>query len=112
MQKDCPCLEVLFIKKIPNARGYTIVKGDPGLGGETPAYYQVATLFMDSREAIIGLLSSPEGQVVSADVLNFATGGVTFLLGTEEDALLVESAGAKTPIVSLWKVPDQHTQDF
>ena len=83
-------VHIPIIKKIPNARGYTIVKGDPGLGGEAPAYYQVATLYMDSQEALMGLLSSPEGQTVSADVLNFATGGVTFLLGTEEDAIPVQ----------------------
>lgn len=62
--------------------------------GEPPAYHLVVDLYAESREAMQEVLNSPEGQAASADVPNFATGGVTFLSGTEEVLIPVRGAGA------------------
>lgn len=43
----------------------------------------VVELYAESREAMDAILASPEGQAAADDVANFATGGATFLQGTE-----------------------------
>ncbi|WP_255953261.1 EthD family reductase [Streptomyces odontomachi] len=47
-------------------------------------YHLVVDLYAESRAAMDAILASPEGRAASADVPNFATGGVTFLRGEEE----------------------------
>ncbi|WP_375001887.1 EthD family reductase [Aeromicrobium sp. CTD01-1L150] len=44
----------------------------------------VVDLYAEDRDAMDAILASPEGQAAAEDVANFATGGVTFLRGTEE----------------------------
>ena len=54
------------------------VVADPA-GGE-PAYYRIAVVSVDDMEQMAQQMGLPEVQAVSADVANFATGGVTMLL--------------------------------
>ncbi|MCH1868526.1 EthD family reductase [Nocardioides sp. CFH 31398] len=53
----------------------------PAVGGDV---YLVVDLLAESAEAMDAVLASPEGQAASADVPRFATGGVVFLRGTQE----------------------------
>lgn len=53
-----------------------------GAGGREPEYYRMAELYFTSREQMEKSLESAEGQAAVADIDNFATGGVTLLLGT------------------------------
>lgn len=59
------------------------VAGTPD--GSPAPYYYVADLYLEDRAALDALLASPEGQAAVADVPNYATGGVTFLLTEVED---------------------------
>ena len=60
-------------------REYTKFLGDP-MGGQ-PAFYRKAEFWFESPEAMQTALGSPEGMAASADLGNFATGGVSFLVG-------------------------------
>ncbi len=53
-------------------------------GGGKPASYRMAELYFLSQADMDRTLSSPEGQATVADLANFATGGVTVLIGTIE----------------------------
>lgn len=70
--------------KIPGLRGYTKFKPatlDPSV--QSP-YYLIALLYFDNMEAIAAGFQSPEGQATAADLPNFASGGVTLVVGEEE----------------------------
>lgn len=49
--------------------------------GSSSPYHQVVTLAFDSLENAQAGLQSSEGQAAVQDLANFATGGVTVLLG-------------------------------
>jgi uncharacterized protein (TIGR02118 family) len=51
------------------------------LDGTASPYHLQAELYFDSAEALTGALGTPEGQAAADDVPNFATGGVTMLIG-------------------------------
>lgn len=57
----------------------------PGPDGAAPAYYRMAELVFTDPAAMQQTMESPEGQATSADLTNFATGGVTFMLGMVEN---------------------------
>jgi uncharacterized protein (TIGR02118 family) len=48
--------------------------------GGAPPYYRVAELWFDGQQEMQEAMSSPEGQATTADIGNFATGGVTLLI--------------------------------
>ena len=48
--------------------------------GSQPPYYLIAELASPSAEAMGASLGSPEAQAATADVPNFATGGVTIFI--------------------------------
>ena len=54
------------------------VVADPA-GGE-PAFYRIDEIRFDDMEQMAQQMADPDVQAVSADVANFATGGVTMLL--------------------------------
>ena len=60
-----------------------LTKFDSTSGGEKPSYYRMAEIYFVSREAMAETMASPKGQEVIDDLLNFATGGVKVLLGTD-----------------------------
>lgn len=68
-------------RTISGVKGYTANKPvslDPR--AQSP-YYLVAELYFESMQAMQAGFASAEGQAASADIQNFATGGVTLLAG-------------------------------
>lgn len=53
--------------------------------GGKAAYYRMAELYFLSTDQMQETMASPEGQATSADLANFATGGVTMLIGVVEN---------------------------
>jgi uncharacterized protein (TIGR02118 family) len=53
--------------------------------GSKAAYYRMAELFFAGPAELQETMSSPEGQVAVADLPNFATGGVTMIIGVIEN---------------------------
>lgn len=49
--------------------------------GSNPAFYRLAELYFNSPEELQKAMGSPEGAATSADLANFASGGVTVLVG-------------------------------
>jgi uncharacterized protein (TIGR02118 family) len=56
----------------------------PGLDAAPPEYYRMAELYFANAAQLQTTLGSPEGQAVVADLPNFATGGVTVMVGAVE----------------------------
>jgi uncharacterized protein (TIGR02118 family) len=69
--------------KVPGLAGFTTGKPRSLMPGSDAPYYMIASLMFDSAEDLKAALKSPEMAAASADVANFATGGVT-LYSTEE----------------------------
>lgn len=53
--------------------------------GSKAAYYRMAELFFAGPAELQETMSSPEGQAAVADLPNFATGGVTMIIGVIEN---------------------------
>lgn len=66
-------------EKIPGMSSYTY-RHCASLDGSQPPYYLLAELSFPSRSAMNAALTSPEAQAATADVPNFATGGVTMFV--------------------------------
>ena len=56
----------------------------PNPDGSAPAYYRMAELYFAGPAEMQQALGSPEGQAMAADLANFATGGVTIIIGNVE----------------------------
>ena len=52
--------------------------------GGAAAHYRMAEIWFTDGEALQATMGSPEGQATAADLGNFATGGVTLLVGAVE----------------------------
>jgi uncharacterized protein (TIGR02118 family) len=70
---------VPLAEKIPGMASFTH-RHCESLDGSQPPYYLLAELSFASREAMNAGLASPEAQAATADVPNFATGGVTMFV--------------------------------
>ena len=57
----------------------TKFQGSPD--GGKPSYYRMAELFFASDADMKKSMDSPEGKIATADLRNFATGGVTMIVG-------------------------------
>jgi len=57
----------------------------PDDDGNAPAYYRMAELYFDGPNEMQQTMESPEGQAMAADISNFATGGVTTMVGVVEN---------------------------
>ncbi len=62
-----------------------LTKSFPSPDGSKAAYHRMAEFWFESPEALQATMASPEGQATSADLSNFATGGVTFMVGAVSD---------------------------
>lgn len=62
-----------------------LTKFIPGPNGAAPAYYRMAELVLTDAVAMQQTLESSKGKATNADLANFATGRVTFMLGTVEN---------------------------
>ncbi len=69
-----------LIHKIPNLKRFDQGKVVATPDGSEPPYYRFGELWFESMEQLQSSLGSPEGQEVTQDIQNFATGGVTFLI--------------------------------
>jgi uncharacterized protein (TIGR02118 family) len=56
----------------------------PAPDGSQAAFYRMAELYFPSEAQLKATMGSPEGQAAVADLQNFATGGVTMLIGLVE----------------------------
>mgnify|MGYP006310147579 CR=1 FL=1 len=56
----------------------------PGPDGSKPDYYRMAELYFSNEAQMQDTLGSPEGKAAVDDLPNFATGGMTILVGTVE----------------------------
>lgn len=56
--------------------------------GELENVYLIADLYAETKDQLEAILASPEGQAAAADVAKFATGGATFVYGTETEVEL------------------------
>lgn len=52
--------------------------------GSAAAHYRMAEFWFADADALQATMGSPEGQATAADLGNFATGGVTLLVGAVE----------------------------
>ena len=59
---------------------WTIEKVVAAPGEPPPPYYLIVGLYAESAEELRRILATSESQATSADVANFATGGVTSLI--------------------------------
>jgi uncharacterized protein (TIGR02118 family) len=67
--------------KIPGLKGYIGSKPAALMPNEPSPYYLIAELYFESMETLQAGLQSPEGQAAAGDTQNFATGGVTMMIG-------------------------------
>ena len=70
---------VKIAQKIPGLRSIELSKGAVMTPAGPASFHRVGTLRFDSMNDLHKALASPEGQATAADVMNFATGGVTLL---------------------------------
>ena len=56
----------------------------PAPDGSRPAFYRMAEFVFASQEQMAKTMDSPEAKAAVADLANFATGGVTLLIGIVE----------------------------
>lgn len=73
-----------LVDKTPGIIRMEFTRFLPNPDGSAPAYYRMAELYFSGPEEMQIALSSAEGQMLSADLPNFATGGVSLLFGTVE----------------------------
>lgn len=66
-------------EKIPGMSSFTY-RHTASLDGTQPPYYLIAELSFPSQEVMGAALGSPEAGAATADVPNFATGGVTMFV--------------------------------
>jgi uncharacterized protein (TIGR02118 family) len=73
-------IHVPLALKIP---GLVRFEAGKAVGSPTgaPAYFFLAELWFESRQHLEAASNTPEGKAATADVANFATGGVTMLVG-------------------------------
>ena len=71
---------VPLARKIPNLRRFEAAKVVATPDGSEPPYHRIGELYFEDVEQMQAGLSSDEGQAVTADFQNFATGGVTIFI--------------------------------
>jgi len=57
----------------------------PNPDGSAAAYFRMAELYFNNPEEMQQTMVSAEGKAMVADLGNFATGGVTFMVGVVQD---------------------------
>ena len=69
-------------KRMPGVSKLELTKFDSAPGGGEPAHYRMAEIYYLTKEAMQESMGTPESQEAINDLQNFATGGVTVLLGS------------------------------
>jgi len=70
--------------KMPGVARFELTRFVAGPDGGRPAFYRMAELYFPSQAQMQESLGSPEGQAAVGDLANFATGGVTIVIGSVE----------------------------
>lgn len=71
--------------KMQGLTGWNLSWVEQQQGEDVPPVHLVVDLYAEDKAAMDAILASEAGQAASADVANFATGGVTFLSGANEE---------------------------
>lgn len=69
---------------VETMKGYTkaeLTLFMPQADNSPAPFYRMAEFWFDGPEALQATMGSPEGQATAADLANFATGGVSVLVG-------------------------------
>lgn len=74
-EKHLPVAQV-----IPNLARLETARTMPSPSGGEPPYFRVAEMWFEDLATLGAALASEQGQVASADIANFATGGTTRFL--------------------------------
>ena len=74
-----------LVAKMKGIAKVEVTKMLGGPDGSAPEYYRMAELYFEDAAQMQATMSSPEGQATSADLANFATGGVKVIIGTVEN---------------------------
>lgn len=67
--------------KIGGVERLELTRFERGENGNAPVYYRMAELYFPNEEQLQSSLRSPKGRSAVSDFPNFATGGVTMLIG-------------------------------
>ncbi len=76
---------VPLVHKIPDLQRFEAARAVATPDDSELPYYRIAELYFEDVEQMQGSLGSDEGQAATADLQNFATGGVTIFI-SEIDA--------------------------
>lgn len=71
--------------KIPGVARWELTRFTGSADGGKPAFYRMAELYFESLEKMESSLQSAEGMAALRDLPNFATGGVTVMVGRVMD---------------------------
>ena len=71
----------VLIMKAPEVKDFIANKPGPAGPQEPSPYYLITELYFESMEALQAGLQSLEGAAAAGDTQNFATGGVTLVIG-------------------------------
>lgn len=84
-------VHIPIAKKMRGLTGWTITKLEPDADGNPPEYHLVAELYAHTRDDLLAVFASTEGEAAADDVQKFATGGVTYLFGPVQTVVPVSS---------------------
>ena len=70
-----------LVDKIEGLAKAEITEIQGSLGGQPSDYFLMAELYFKDEAQMQASMGSPEGQAVANDLSNFATGGVTIMVG-------------------------------
>ena len=73
-----------LVLKAPGIIKLEYTKFLPTPDGTAPAYYRMAELYFDGPAEMQQTMASPEGKAMGIDLANFATGGITIIVGIVE----------------------------
>ena len=71
--------------KIKDVLRFELTKFSAGPDNSLPAFYRMAELYFTAQKQMQAAMASPEGQATLSDIANFATGGVTIMVGMVEE---------------------------
>ena len=71
--------------RIPGIARWELTRFTGAADGGQPAFYRMAELYFPTLEQLEASLQSAEGMAALRDVPNFATGGVTVMVGKVTD---------------------------
>ena len=77
-------VHVPLTQKIPGLKGYTSTQPTSLNPQEQSPYDRIANLYFENMEALQAAAQSSEGQASAGNLQNFATGGVTLVVGEVE----------------------------